>query len=69
MREDYVTCPWCNKTYKWDWCQDEITGAESVIFRSGERPEIELELFFCVCDGTIGVVTLEPNGSTLYQDR
>ncbi len=68
---DFVRCIWCNKKWEWDWCQDTIVGLDYVEFTYAKIPsklrDFELHLYVCTCGGSLGVVTLEPCGSSFLQ--
>ncbi|KKN70618.1 hypothetical protein LCGC14_0428910 [marine sediment metagenome] len=60
-----IKCPWCAKEWEWDWCLDEIIGAQSAEFVSSESVT-KLLLYVCTCGGSLGVLTEEKNGSHLF---
>lgn len=61
-----IECIWCGRQWEWDWCQDTVTGLDSIRpFEHPNKPEFKLELFICECGGSLCVLTTEPKGSDL----
>jgi uncharacterized protein YlaI len=62
--EDEVKCIWCGKLYEYDWQHDEIKDVEPTYVDLGA--DYELAVYMCTkCNGTLAIMTFEPNGSSL----